>query len=202
VSEEAESDSQVNFYKFSYLYKIGGKGTAGIFFSKRSWDFYLSVILTVVGSVAFFSGRNQISALRTFLTVAIPVSGALLGLVLASYAIISSIDDQELLKKLIASGYYQYAIFQFTWSGLFLMMSTLFGIALLLIGSSMRIIFSSSYPIEMFFLVYGVLGAFFSFFYDLRHLAIMNGRSTSDLKQAWRTYEDRALNGGKNRAQK
>ena len=202
MSEEAETDSQIRFYKFSYLYKFGGKGTTGIFFSRRSWDFYLSLLLTVVGSFAFFAGRNQISALRTFLTVAIPVSGALLGLVLASYAIISSMDDQKLLQKLIASGYYQYAIFQFTWSGLFLMMSTLFGIALLLIGSSMRNIFLASYPIEMFFLVYGVLGAFFSFFYDLRHLAIMNGRSTDDLKQAWRRHEDRVINSGKNKAEK
>ena len=177
------------FYKFSYLFKFSGGGIAGVFFSKRSWDFYLSFVLTIVGYAVFAVYREHVSVLATVLTVSIPASGALLGLVLASYAIVSSLDDESMKAKLIESGYYQYAIFQFTWSGLFLLLSTLLGIVLLLIGDSFANLLPFVYPLQFFFFVYGVTGAFCSFFYALRHLAIMNGRGTEKLRLAWDNYE-------------
>lgn len=179
-------------YKFIYLYRYAGKGSKKIFCSKDSWDFYLAIIISSILTTLLFINTQTALKIPNFLIVATTSASALLGLIIASYAILSSMSDKKFLLLLVESGNYQYAIFQFTWSGIFLFVSIIFGLISISFGIYslvesivLQIIIMAIFD---FLFIYGVFGAFVSFFTALRQLAIMNTRKDQDFLEAWNRY--------------
>ena len=120
-------DSNLKYYSIAYLFRLNG-GIRGIIFSKESWDLYLSLFLVLIA--VLFNKLQPLGSTEAFFIIGLEI--ALLGLVLAIYAIIYSIQDENYLSALIASKNYQYLLFQTTWTSYWIFFSIfLFGFILI-----------------------------------------------------------------------
>lgn len=176
-----EKKEKIKFYKFTYLFVL--IGPRKILASKNSWDLWVSIVMVITISL----NQKFLNNYYTFIGNSAIISATLLGLIIASYAIVASLSDEKLLLPLVQSGFYQYSIFQFTWSAIWLFISLI--ISLLEIALQFKfdpiIIFSA------FALIYGFFGSFISIFRALHDLSIMNARKNQPLKDAWSKFEKR-----------
>ncbi|SMD31415.1 hypothetical protein [Picrophilus oshimae] len=102
-----DKNKDLRYYSFAYLFHQNG-GFKGIFLSKESWDFYISIV--IIATIIYFHKLQPMSSAGIIFVIGLDV--ALLDLVLAIYAIIYSIQDENYLSALIASKNYQYLLFQ------------------------------------------------------------------------------------------
>lgn len=179
--ENEEKRKKVKYYKFGYLFNL--IGPKSIFLSKGAWDFWISVIGVVIISVR----KDYLSNFSGFAGNWAIISATLLGLIIASYAIIASISDKDLLLPLVKSGMYQYSIFQFTWSSIWLFISLIIS----LMEVSLNFFWEPIVLLSVFSLLYGISGSFVSIYRALHDLSIMNARKNLELKEAWAFHEDK-----------
>jgi hypothetical protein len=172
-------DKNLRFYSFAYLFHQNG-GFKGIFLSKESWDFYISMIITA--TIICFHRLQPMSSAGIIFVVGLDV--ALLGLVLATYAIIYSIQDENYLSALIVSKNYQYLLFQTTWTSLWIFISIpLFGFIELIFYNTIIQAFA------FFAIIYGFLGTFILITKALRKIAITTARKSDKLRKSWEDAE-------------
>ncbi len=180
--EETEKKEDISYYKFGYLLKVNGG--ASMFGPKRDKLLYIAIILGLSSYIFYrFKFINQ-AVIINFVNISAVVSVTLFGLIIASFAIVTSINNKELLIKLIKSTYYAYTIFSFTWALIWSLISSSFDLIALLFSVQTLI-----FPILVFSLFYAIFDTFSSMFFSLRHIAIMNTRYNEDLKQAWKDFE-------------
>jgi len=172
-------DNILKYYSFAYLFRLNG-GIKGIFLSKTSWDFYLSVFLVLIAYL--FNELHPLGSAEALLIIGLEI--ALLGLILAIYTIIYSIRDETYLSALIASKNYQYLLFQTTWTSYWIF----FSIFLL---SFIQIIkyFSAIQAIAFFAVIYSLLGMFILITQALRKIAITAARKNEKLQKSWEEAE-------------
>ena len=169
------SKEDLKYYKLSYLIHAYG-GIHEIFFSKQSWDFYISVIVT--GIILWFHKFIPLTGNQIIFVIGLNI--ALLGLILATYAIIFSIQDVDFLKALIRSNNYQYLLFQTTWTSYWIFASIgLYGILVIINFTFIVLAFA------VFAITYSLLGTVVIVSYSLRKYAVMAGRRTPELMNAW-----------------
>ena len=171
-------DERLKYYRFSYFVKTYG-GYRKIFLSKQSLDFFLAVALTIIVAI----GLQYYHPTIDYASYAAVAAIALLSLTLASYALILSLNDEEFLKNLIKSKNYQYLIFQLSWTTLWLSIALILGtIQIFLPVLDKSLILAS---ITIFSLFYGFFGIMVTILKAVRTYAVMNGRRTRELKEAW-----------------
>lgn len=170
------------YYKFSYLIKINGG--IELFSLKRDKWLYVAIGLAVIAGILNYYNLLKDLSISEFFEVSTVGGITLFGLVIASFAIVVSINNENLMKALIISGYYTYSVFSFTWSAIWSLLTGVLG-AFSIIFSLQNILF----PIEVFFIFYALFESFVSIFYSLRHIAIMTARYTPELKKAWDELE-------------
>ncbi len=177
-----KGNESIRYYKFSYLIKhLGGKK---LFSPGRDKWLYIAIALAIIAGV--FGRYNLIKhpSISEFFDVSTVGGITLFGLVIASFAIATSINNDKLLETLIKSRYYAYAIFSFTWATLWSLITGVVGV-FAIIFSLQNILF----PFEVFFIFYALFESFVSIFFILRHIAIMSARYTPELKKAWDEFE-------------
>lgn len=179
--ENENRRKKVKFYKFGYLFNL--IGPKSIFLSKGAWDFWVSV----VGVILISANQEYLLDFFAFAINWAIISATLLGLIIASYAIVASISDEELLLPLVKSGVYQYSIFQFTWSSIWLFISLIIS----LMEVSLNFLWGPIVIFSAFALLYGIFGSFISIYRALHDLSIMNARKNQGLKDAWAFHENR-----------
>jgi predicted membrane protein len=109
---------------------------------------------------------------------------ALLGLILAIYAIIYSIQDEAYLSMLIASRNYQYLLFQTTWTSYWIFSSiALFGFLEVVYYNVIILAFA------LFTIIYGLLGTFILITKALRKIAVTAARKNDKLTKSWEEGE-------------
>ena len=163
VKENKEEKEKIKYYSFGYLIKINGG--IKLFSLKRDKLLYLSLVISALSGILYYCHKINYNVTINFMNVSTVSSIALFGLIIATFAIISSINTEELIIKLIESGYYAYAIFIFTWASILSAISAIIG--------AISIVFSLQYllfPFEVFFLVYAISASFDSIFYGPLHL--------------------------------
>ena len=171
----------LKYYSIAYLFHLNG-GTRGILFSKESWDFYLSLFIVLI--VISFHKLQPMNTTGVIFVIGLDV--ALLGLILATYAIIYSIQDENYLSALIASGNYQYLLFQTSWASYWIFLSIpLFGF--------IEVVY---YNVEIqalafFAIIYGFLGTFILVTQALRKIAITAARKNDKLMKSWKEAEEK-----------
>lgn len=185
--DKKEVKQKSRFYKFPYLFLLIGPRT--IFFSKKSWDFWISILAVIIITIR----QEFIMDFYAFAINWAIISATLLGLIIASYAIVASISDNDLLMPLVESGFYQYSIFQFTWSSLWLFVSLMIS----LMEVSLGVFLAPIVIISSFAIIYGIFGSFISIFRALHDLSIMNARKNQPLKDSWARYENRKKDNSK-----
>lgn len=172
-------NDDLKYYSMAYLFHLNGK-IRGIFLSKQSWDFYLSFIIVLM--ISLFHRIQPMNVTGVILVIGLNV--ALLGLILATYAIIYSIQDEAYLSILIASGNYQYLLFQTTWTSYWIFSSiALFGF-LEVIYYNVIIL-----ALALFTMIYGFLGTFILITTALRKMAITAARKNDKLRKSWEEGE-------------
>lgn len=176
-------DPATKYYTFSYL--IIANGGKKLFYPKRDILLYVSITLAIIAAIARYYNIIKVISISEFFEVSTVGGITLFGLSITSFAIVSSINNEEIMKPLIRSGYYAYAIFSFTWSSLWSLLSGLIG-AFTIIFSLQDVLF----PIEVFLIAYALFENFISIFFALRHLAIMGSRYNQYLKDAWKTFDE------------
>ena len=176
------NDNDLRFYKFSYLIKVNGG--LSLFSFKKDKFLYISIVFGIISYVIYQSKKITTLSLTNFMSVSSVSSITLFGLIIASFAIATSLNNKELIKKLIESGYYAYSIFSFTWAGIWAMVSSFLSIVSLIFSLEMLL-----FPIEVFAISYAILNAFSSVYFSLRHIAIMNTRYDEEMKEAWNKFE-------------
>jgi len=170
------------YYKFSYLIKINGG--IKLFSPKQDKWLYIAIALAVIAGILNYYKLIKDLSISEFFDVSTIGGITLFGLVIASFAIVVSINNEDLMKKLIASGYYTYSVFSFTWAAVWSFLTGAMG-AFSIIFSLQNILF----PFEVFFIFYALFESFDSIFFSLRHIAIMTARYTPELKQIWDELE-------------
>jgi hypothetical protein len=182
------NDNYLRFYKFSYLIKVNGG--LSLFSFKRDKSLYISIILGIIASY-WICQSKKITALSliNFMSVSSVSSITLLGLIIVSFAIIAtSLNDKELIKKLVESGNYAYFIFSFTWAGIWAIVSSFLSMVSLIFSLEMLL-----FPIEVFAISYAILNAFSLVYFSLRQIAIMNTRYEEEMREAWNKFEKTLL---------
>ena len=175
------SKEDLKYYRFSYLIHAYG-GLHKVFFSKRSCDFYLSVIVT--GVIIKFHKFASLTGSQILFVVGLNI--ALLGLILATYAIIFSIQDIAFLGALVSSKNYQYLLFQTTWTSLWIFTSIgLFGFLVIIKFTLIVLAFA------VFATTYSLLGTVVIVAINLRKYAVMAARRTPELMKAWEDNDKR-----------
>jgi len=169
------SKEELKYYRFSYLIHSYG-GMRKVFFSKQSWDFYLSVIVTSL--ILLLHKFSPLSGSQILFVIALDL--ALLGLILATYAIIFSIQDVAFLRALVSSNNYQYLLFQTTWTSLWIFVSIGFLGFLVILNFSLIVL-----PFAVFATVYSFLGTVIIIAFNLRKYAVTAARKTPELQKAW-----------------
>ncbi len=169
------TDNGTKYYKLSYLIRTYG-GPKKIFLSKDSWDFYIAVIFTLL--IFIFHKSSPLSGNQIIFVIGLNV--ALIGLILATFAIIFSIQDEAFLSALVASKNYQYLLFQTTWTSCCVFTAIgLYGFLVVL--SYTPIILA----LATFATLYGFLGTVVIVTSGLRKYGIMAARKTQKLRDAW-----------------
>lgn len=175
------SKEDLKYYRFSYLIHTYG-GIHKVFFSKRSWDFYLSV--SVTGVILKFHKFAPLTGSQILFVIGLNI--ALLGLILATYAIIFSIQDVAFLGALVSSNNYQYLLFQTTWTSLWIFASIgLFGFLVIIKFTLIVLAFA------VFATTYSFLGTVVIVAFDLRKYAVTAARKTPELMKAWENNDKR-----------
>lgn len=172
-------DSNLKYYSIAYLFHLNG-GIKSIIYSKYSWDLYLSILLVLIAVV--FHKIQPLDPTEAFFIIGLEI--ALLGLVLAIYAIIYSIQDENYLSALIASKNYQYLLFQTTWTSYWIFFS-IFLFGFILIVKYIPVI----QAIAFFAVIYSLLGTFILITQALRKIAITAARKSEKLKKSWEEAE-------------
>lgn len=176
------SKEDLKYYKLSYLIHAYG-GIHKVFFSKRSWDFYLSVIVT--GLILSFHKFVLLTGSQILFVISLNI--ALLGLILATYAIIFSIQDVAFLGALVSSNNYQYLLFQTTWTSLWIFASLgLFGFLVIIKFTLIVLAFA------VFAITYSFLGTVVIVAFNLRKYAVMAARKTPELSNAWKENDKKS----------
>ena len=172
-------NNDLKYYSFAYLFHLIG-GVRGIFFSRNSWDFYISLFTVLI--IICLHRLKPMNTTEVIFVIGLAI--ALLGLILATYAIIYSIQDENYLAALIASRNYQYLLFQILWSSYWIFISIpLFGF--------IEVVY---YNVEIqalafFAIIYGFLGTFVLITKALRKIAITAARKSTKLMNSWEEGE-------------
>jgi hypothetical protein len=170
----------LKYYRFSYLIHAYG-GLHKVLFSKQSWDFYLAIIVTAL-IMSLHKFEPLISSQIVFVFA---LDLALLGLILATYPIIFSIQDVAFLRALVLSKTYQYLLFQAAWTSIWIFTSIgLFGF-LVIVKFTLCILAPA-----IFFMVYGFLGTVVIVAFSFRKFAVQAARRTPELIKAWEDEEN------------
>ncbi|EQB69399.1 multipass membrane protein [Cuniculiplasma divulgatum] len=172
-------NNNLRYYSITYLFHLNG-GIRGIFFSRGSLDFYISLL--IVSILTLFHKLHPMSTTEVIFVIGLDV--ALLGLILATYAIIYSIQDENYLSALIASRNYQYLLFQTSWSSYWIFLSIpLFGfIEMVYYNVTIQ-------ALALFAIIYGFLGTFVLITKALRKIAITAARKSEKLMKSWEEAE-------------
>ncbi len=172
-------NNDLKYYSMAYLLRLNG-GVRGIFLSKQSWDFYLSFIIVLM--IFIFHKMQPMNVAGVVFVIGLNV--ALLGLILAIYAIIYSIQDEAYLSMLIASRNYQYLLFQTTWTTYWIFSSiALFGFLEVVYYNVIILAFA------LFTIIYGLLGTFILITKALRKIAVTAARKNDKLTKSWEEGE-------------
>ena len=169
------TNEDMKYYKLSYLIHANG-GFKKIFLSKQSWDFYLSLLLTVL--IVIFNKLPPLTNSEFIFVLGLNI--ALLGLILATYAIIFSIQDMKYLYALVFTNNYQYLLLQTTWTACWIFASI--GLYGFLAGIHFSLILLIP---AIFSTIYGFLGTVVIIAQTLRKFAVMAARKTPELQKAW-----------------
>lgn len=173
----------LKYYKFSYLIHTYG-GLHKVFFSKKSLDFYVSIVVTCV--IIKFYKFAPLSGNQILFVIGLNL--ALLGLILVTYTIIFSIQDIKFLSVLVSSNNYQYLLFQATWASLWIFISiSLFGFLVFINFTLIVLIFA------VFATIYGLLGTVVIVTFSLRKFAVLAARRTPELMEAWKEENYKSL---------
>jgi hypothetical protein len=177
-------EDELRFYKFRYLFKING----GIFLfgPKRDKLLYLAIALSVLAYELYHYNLLGTNSILNFVSISAEASITLFGLIIASFAIVTSINNEELMVPMIESRYYAYAIFSFTWALVWSLISVFLSLISVLFSLQIWL-----FPVVLFSLLYAVFMAFSSMFFSLRQIAIMNTRYNKNLQEAWIRLEER-----------
>ncbi len=179
-----EKEDGLRFYKFRYLFKING----GVFLfgPRRDKLLYLAIALSVLAYELYHHNLLRINSILSFVNVSVEASITLFGLIIASFAIVTSINNRDIMVPMIESRYYAYAIFSFTWALIWSLVSVFLSLTSMLFSLQIWL-----FPIVLFSLLYAVFTAFSSMFFSLRQIAIMNTRYNKELQEAWTRLEER-----------
>ena len=179
-----EKEDELRFYKFRYLFKING----GVFLfgPRRDKLLYLAIALSVLAYELYHHNLLGINSILGFMNISAEASITLFGLIIASFAIVTSINNTNIMVPMIESKYYAYAIFSFTWALIWSLVSVFLSLTSMLFSLQIWL-----FPIVLFSLLYAVFTAFSSMFFSLRQIAIMNTRYNKDLQEAWTRLEER-----------
>lgn len=175
-------NESTKYYKFLYLIKVNGG--IKLFSPKRDIWLYIALVLAIVAGISRYYNLIKDLSISEFFEVSTVGGITLFGLVIASFAIVVSINNENLIKILIESGYYTYSIFSFTWATIWSLLTGVTG-AFSIIFSLQNMLF----PFEVFLIFYALFESFVSIFFSLRHIAIMTSRYTQGLKNAWDKFE-------------
>ena len=182
--ERMEND-ELRYYRFLYLIKVNGG--VGLFGPKRDKYLYISFMLTAVVASMFYYKKIGYYAIYNFTNISAVASVTLFGLIIASFAIVTSINEKCLLIPMIESGYYAYIVFSFTWATIWAVISVLVDVVSLVLSIQEQL-----FIIAVFSIIYAVFTAFSSIYFSLRHIAIMNARYDHDLRSAWNKFEEKS----------
>ena len=182
--ERMEKDD-LRYYRFLYLIKVNGG--VSLFGPKRDKYLYISFILTAAVAFLFYYKKIGYHTIYNFTNISAVASATLFGLIIASFAIVTSINEKKLLTPMIVSGYYAYAIFSFTWAAIWALISVLVDVVSLVLSIQTQL-----FMIAVFSIIYTVFTAFSLIYFSLRHIAIMNVRYDHDLQSAWDTFEEKS----------
>ncbi|MDS0257130.1 hypothetical protein ApAK_05510 [Thermoplasmatales archaeon AK] len=172
-------NKDLKYYSIAYLFHLNG-GIRGILFSRESWDFYISLFTVLI--IILFHRLRPMSTAEVIFVIGLDI--ALLGLILATYAIIYSIQDENHLSALIASRNYQYLLFQISWSSYWIFIS------IPLFGFIEMIYYNIEIQALAFFaIIYGFLGTFVLITKALRKIAITAARKSEKLINSWEEAE-------------
>lgn len=122
-----------------------------------SVELLAAVVVTIVVALSAYPGADDSKDFSSVLSTYSGVSAAMLGLVIAAYAIFVSLGRPSYLKVLIESGMYKEATTMFAWTSLVLVMATVLALASLSLSDISTMLMWGLFAATSFLTFYGVL---------------------------------------------
>lgn len=121
-----------------------------------SIEMLLAVIVTAVVALTAYPGDGPFQEFSSILSTYSGVGAAMLGLIIAAYAIFISVGRPTYLRILVESGLYREAVTMFAWTGLVLVLATVLSLASLSFSGMSTTLMWGFFTAASFLVFYGV----------------------------------------------